>query len=172
MKTIIYVNSGKKNIIGDLIIGVLFLIISISGLFMNSKFILKLFMYIIPVALLLYAANIYRIAFKLIKTDKKHFIFFLIQALLITLCALYVILFPIESLNYIIIFIGVIFIINSINTMLLTRSNMLSFTPFLIGILLILFSNSIIETFYTLFLIVLLFIGISKIITFIYKIKQ
>ena len=174
LKTVIYVNGNnfnKNKGIGDLIIGILLLIISFTGLFMNSKFILKLVMYLIPIALLLYALNTYRIAFTLRKTDKKHFIIFLIQAIILTLVGIYIILFPIESLNYIIIFIGAILMINSINTMILTHSSILSFTPFLIGILLILFSNQIINTFYTFFLIILLFVGISKVTNFFYKLK-
>lgn len=175
MKTVIYVNNNKfnkKNNIGDLIIGLLLLIISFTGLFMNSKFILKLVMYLIPIALLLYALNTYKIAFALRKTDKKHFIIFLIQAIILTITAIYVIFFPIESLNYIIIFIGLILIFNSINTKLLTGSTFLSFTPFLIGLLLVLFSNQIINTFYKLFLIILLFIGLTKISRFLYKSKK
>lgn len=175
MKTVIYINDNKKRKnkgLGDLIIGILFLIIAFTGLFMNSKFILKLVMYLIPIALLLYSIHILKLAFSLRKTDKKHFIIFLLQGILIILGALYVIIFPIESLNYIIIFIGALIIINSINTMLLTGSRFLTFTPFLTGILLILFSNQIINTFYTIFLIILLFVGISKVTSFIYKIKK
>lgn len=174
LKTVVYVNNSKynkKKSIGDLIIGILLLIISFSGLFMNSKLILELVMYLIPIVLLLYAINIYKIAFSLRKTDKRHFIIFLVQGLILTIGAIYVLWFPIESLNYIIIFIGLILIINSINTMMLTGSSTLSFMPFLIGIILILFSNQIINTFYTLFLIILLFIGISKLINYFYKLK-
>ena len=169
MKTVIYVNNNRKSSIIDLIIGIILFIISFTGLFMESKFILKLVMYLIPIGLLLYAINTYKIAFSLRKTDKKHFIIFLLQAIILTLGSLYVIYYPIESLNYIIIFIGTILIINSINTMMLTGSSALSFMPFLIGILLILFSNLIIDTFYTLFLIVLLFVSISKITKFFLK---
>ena len=174
MKTVIFVNNDfkKKNGLGDLIIGLILFAISFSGLFMGSKFILKLVMYLVPFGLLLYALNILRIALSLIKTDKRHFVIFLIQAILIITGAIYVILFPIESLNYIIIFIGGIIIINSINTMLLTGTTFFSFGPFLIGILLILFSNSIINTFYKLFLIVLLFISISKITKFFINLKN
>jgi len=174
MKTVIFVNNQfkRKNSLGDLIIGLLLFIIAFSGLFMGSTFILKLVMYLIPIGLLIYALNIFKIALSLIKTDKKHFFIFLIQTFLIIALAIYVIWFPIESLNYIIIFIGGILIINSINTMLLTGTSTLSFGPFLLGIFLILFSNSIINTFYKLFFIVLLFIGISKITKFLIKLKN
>ena len=165
-------NSFKKNSLSKLIIGILLLAISFSGLFLNSKLILKLVMYIIPIVLILYSINIYKIALSLKKTDKKNFLIFLIQAIILTLSGIYIILFPLESLNYIIIFLGIILIINSINTMILTNSKILSFTPFLTGILLILFSNQIINTFYTLFLIILLFLGISKIISYFYMLKQ
>ena len=169
MKTIVYIKNNKKNNISDLIIGILLLTIAFSGLFMNSKLILKLVMYLIPIALLVYSINLYKIAFGLSKTDKKHFILFLMQAILLTLIAIYIVFFPIDSLNYIIIFLGSILIINSINTMILTDSKALSFMPFLFGIILILFSNQIINTFYTLFLIILLFLGISKVIHFFIK---
>lgn len=176
MRTIIYTNNSfekrKKSDFFDLILGIIFIIISISGLFMGSKLILKILMYIIPIAILLYAGNIYRIAFSLAKTDKKHFIIFLIQGIILTTVSIYSLLFPLESLNYIVIFIGAILIINSLNTMMLTNSRTISFMPFFIGIILILFSNQIINTFYTLFLIILLFIGISKLTSFFYKLKQ
>jgi hypothetical protein len=174
MRTVVFVNNNfkRKNSFGDLIIGLLLFAISFSGLFMGSKFILKLVMYLVPIGLLLYSLNILKIAISLFKTDKKHFVIFLIQAFLIMVGAIYVIWFPIESLNYIIIFIGGILIINSINTMLLTGTSALSFGPFLLGTLLILFSDSIINTFYKLFLIVLLFISISKITKFFIRLKN
>lgn len=175
MKTVIYVNGNnfnKKKGIGDLIIGILLFIISFTGLFMNSKFILKLVMYLIPSALFLYALNTYRIAFSLRKTDKKHFFIFLGQGILLTLFSIYIIVFPIESLNYILIFIGGIIMINSINTMLLTGSGCLSFMSFLTGSMLMIFSNQIINTFYTLFLIILLFVGITKVTNFFYRLKK
>lgn len=175
MKRIIYISNNtsfRRSSISDLILGLIFVMIASSGLFLNSKLILKLVMYIIPFALLLYSLSIYKMAFNLKKTDKKHFIIFLIQAIFITFLAIYVIFYPLESLNYIIVLIGTLIMINSINRMIITNSKYLSFTPFLIGILLILFSNQIINTFYTLFLIILLFIGISKLINFFYKIKK
>lgn len=174
LKTVIYVGNNtfnKKSNISDLIIGIFLLIISFTGLFMNSKLILKLVMYIIPIALIAYALNIYKIALSLRKTDKKHFIIFLIQGIILTIVAIYVIFFPLESLNYILVFIGLLLIINSLNTMMLINSRTLSFLPFLLGILLILFSSQIINTFYTLFLIILLFVGISKLINYFYKLK-
>lgn len=172
LKTIIYVNNNKynrKNNLSDLIIGILLLVISLTGLFMNSKLILKVFMYIIPMALFLYSISIYKIAFSLRKTDVKHFVIFLIQGIILTLGSIYIILFPIESLNYIVIFIGIIIIINSINNMILNNLRSIGFIPFLLGILLILFSDQIIDTFYTLLLIILLFVGASKLIKYFYK---
>ncbi len=170
MKTIIYTNNYdfKKNYLKDLIFGIVLVILSVMGLFMNSKLILKLFMYIIPIGLLLYSANIYKMAFNLRKTDAKHFIIFLLQAIFLTLLAVYVLIFPIESLNYIIIVLGIILIINSINQMIITSIPALSFTPFFIGILCLIFSNQIINTFYTLFLIIIMLVGISKVLNYFY----
>lgn len=170
MKTIIYTNNYnfKKNYLKDLIFGIVLVILSVMGLFMNSKLILKLFMYIIPIGLLLYSANIYKMAFNLRKTDAKHFIIFLLQAIFLILLAVYVLIFPIESLNYIIIVLGIILIINSINQMIITSIPALSFTPFFIGILCLIFSNQIINTFYTLFLIIIMLVGISKVLNYFY----
>ncbi len=170
MKTIIYTNNYnfRKNYLKDLIFGIVLVILSVMGLFMNSKLILKLFMYIVPIGLLLYSANIYKMAFNLRKTDTKHFIIFLLQAIFLTLLSVYVLIFPIESLNYIIIVLGIILIINSINQMIITSIPALSFTPFFIGILCLIFSNQIINTFYTLFLIIIMLVGISKVLNYFY----
>lgn len=174
MKTIIYTNNYnfKKNYLKELILGIILVTLSIMGLFMNSKIILKLFMYIIPIGLLLYSINIYKMAFNLRKTDTKHFVIFLLQAIFLTLLAIYVLIFPIESLNYIIIVLGIILIINSINQMIITSSVALAFTPFFIGILCLIFSNQIINTFYTLFLIIVMLVGISKILNYFYFKKR
>ena len=99
MKTVIYVNNYKKNYLKDLILGIVLVLVSISGLFMNSKLILKILMYLVPIGLLLYSLNIYKMAFNLRKTDPKHFVIFLIQALILTLLAIYVLIFPIKSLS-------------------------------------------------------------------------
>lgn len=168
MKTVIYVNNYKKNYLKDLILGIILVLVSISGLFMNSKLILKILMYLVPIGLLLYSLNIYKMAFNLRKTDPKHFVIFLIQALILTLLAIYVLIFPIKSLSYIIIIFGVFLIVSGINQMMLTKSSMLSFPSFFIGILCLLFSNQIINTFYTLFLIIILCVGLSKIFNYFY----
>ncbi len=171
MKTIVYTNINKfkkKNSITELIWGIILIIIAGAGLFMDSKLILKLFMYIIPLALLLYSIRIYKIAFYVKKNHMKNFIIFFTQAILLTIASIYVILFPIESLNYIIIIGGILLIINSLNKMMITGTTTFAFFPFLMGILCILFSNQIINTFYTLFLIIILFIGVSKIMNFFY----
>ena len=171
LKTIVYTNFNnfkKKNSIAELIWGIIFIAIAFAGLFLDSKLILKLFMYIIPLALLLYSIRIYKIAFYFKKNNLKNFIIFLIQGILLTLAAIYIIWFPIESLNYIIIIGGILLIINSLNKMMITGSTTFAFLPFLMGILCILFSNQIINTFYTLFLIIVLFIGVSKIMNFFY----
>lgn len=173
MKTIIYTNtSSKKGNIFDLILGILMIITAFSGLFMGSTLVLKLIMYIFPIIILLYSIKPYKIAFYFFKKNIKRFVAFIIQAIFLTISALYILFFPVESLNYIIIFIGILLIINSINNMLLTNSKGLSFIPFLFGAVCVLFSNQIISFFYTILLIFILFTGISKIITYNYYNKK
>ena len=167
MRTIIFKNYNNK--ISDLIFGILLIVISFSGLFMGSKLLLKLIMYIIPFIMLLCTIKPYKMAKYFFNKDIKNFIIFLSQAIVLTIGALYVLFFPIESLNYIIIIIGLLLIIHSINNMLLTNSKTLSFFPFILGFICVLFSNSIINTFYTLFLITTLFIGISKVTNYLYN---
>lgn len=167
MKTIIYSsNSTNKGKVTDLILGILMILISFSGLFMGSKLVLKLIMYIFPIIILLYSIKPYKVAIYFFRKDFKRFVIFLIQAILLTISALYILFYPVESLNYIIIFIGLLSIISSINNMVLTSSKRLSFIPFLFGAICILFSNQIINFFYTILLIFILFTGISKIITY------
>lgn len=165
MKTFIY----TKNSLLDLILGILLVILSFSGLFLGSKLILKLIMYIIPIILLVCSIKPYKMAIYFFNKNIKAFIACLLQAIIYTLGAIYVLFFPIESLNYIIIILGMFLVINSINNMILTNSKSISFLPFILGIICILFSNSIINTFYTLFLLVVLFWGISKITTYLYN---
>lgn len=169
MKTIIYTNDfNKGNKIKDLIYGLLMSTISFSGLFMESKLILKLIMYIIPIIILLYSIKLYKIAFYFSKKNLKKLIISFLQSITLTSVAIYIIFFPIESLNYVIITIGVLFIINSLNNIILYNTK-LSFPSFFFGILCILFSNVIINTFYTFMLIIILAIGISKVTTYFYK---
>lgn len=173
MKTIIYSNSiNKKGKITDLVFGILMILIAFSGLFMGSTLVLKLIMYIFPIIILLYSIKPYKVAVYFFRKDFRRFIVFLIQAILLTLSALYILFFPVESLNYIIVFIGILLIINSINNLLLTSSKRLSFIPFLFGSFCILFSNQIINFFYTILLIFILFTGISKIISYSYYNKK
>lgn len=173
MKTIIYTNNfNKKNTIFDLILGIIMILLAFTGLFMNSKFILKLVMYIIPFIILLYTIKPYKMAFYFLKKDIKKFIIFFLQAITLTIGAGYVLFFPIQSLNYIIIIIGILLIINSFNNILLTDNKSVSFFPFFLGIICILFSNGIINTFYTIFLIFILFSGISKVTKYIYDKKR
>lgn len=173
MKTIIYSNSINKNgKITDLVFGILMILIAFSGLFMGSTLVLKLIMYIFPIIILLYSIKPYKVAVYFFRKDFRRFIVFLIQAILLTLSALYILFFPVESLNYIIVFIGILLIMNSINNLLLTSSKRLSFIPFLFGSFCILFSNQIINFFYTILLIFILFTGISKIISYSYYNKK
>ena len=173
MKTIIYSNSINKNgKITDLVFGILMILIAFSGLFMGSTLVLKLIMYIFPIIILLYSIKPYKVAVYFFRKDFRRFIVFLIQAILLTLSALYILFFPVESLNYIIVFIGILLIMNSINNFLLTSSKRLSFIPFLFGSFCILFSNQIINFFYTILLIFILFTGISKIISYSYYNKK
>ena len=172
MKTIIYSNNNKQGKITDLILGITMILVAFSGLFMGSTLVLKLIMYIFPIIILLYSIKPYKIAFYFLKKDFKRFIAFIIQAIFLTISALYILFYPVESLNYIIVFIGILAIINSINNMLLTNSKRLSFMPFLFGTICVLFSNQIINFFYTILLIFILFTGISKIITYNYYKKR
>lgn len=148
------------------------ILVAFSGLFMGSTLVLKLIMYIFPIIILLCSIKPYKIAIYFFRKNFKRFIAFLIQAVALTLSALYILFFPVESLNYIIVFIGILSIINSINNTLLTNSKKLSFIPFLFGAICILFSNQIINFFYTILLIYILFTGISKIVTYTYYKKR
>lgn len=173
MKTIIYTNNqNKKGKISELILGTIMIILAFTGLFFDSKLILKLVVYIIPFIILLYTIKPYKIALYFLRKNIKRFIIFLIQAIILDVSAIYILFFPIESLNYIIIVVGILLIINNINNMMLTNSKPISFISFLFGIICILFSNQIINTFYTIFLIFILFTGIYKVTTYIYLKKN
>ena len=122
--------------------------------------------------MLLYSIKPYKVAFYFLRKNIKRFIAFLIQAILLTIISLYILIFPVESLNYIIMIIGGLLLINSINNMILTNSKALSLFPFILGSICILFSNQLIRIFYTFILLLILFIGISKLTTYIYQNKK
>jgi len=160
----------SNNNIKNLITGIILCIISISGLFLDTKLALKLVMYIIPIILIIYSLKTIKMALYFKKNYISRFIILFIQALLIITLALYIIFNPIESLNYLIILGGLILLINCINNIIFYKTR--SYFQFILAILCIVFSNEIINTFYTIFLISILFIGISKITTYLYLRKK
>jgi len=167
MKTIIISNYNKnKPAISNLIFGILMILISLSGLFMGSTLVLKLLMYIFPVIILICSIKPYKMAIYFLKKDLKRFIIFITQAVFFTLSAIYMLFFPTESLNYIIIGIGILTLISNINNMILYSKNRLSFTSFIFSAICILFSKQIINMFYTILLLFILFLGISKTTTY------
>ena len=173
MKTIIISNYNKNDAKpSNLIFGILMILISLSGLFMGSTLALKLLVYIFPIIILIFSIKSYKMAQYFFKKDIKRFIIFITQAIFLTTFALYILFFPIESLNFIIIGIGILTLISNINNMIIYNSKRLSFTSFIFSLICMLFSKQIINIFYTILLLFILFIGISKTTTYFINIAK
>lgn len=168
MKTIIYTNK-RKNKNEDkytvLAKGILALLVSIAGLCFNSKLILKLFVYIFPIGLIIYSATILKKAIYCLSKNKKEGISFLIKGLIPLTIALYIIFNPINTLSLIITIVGSLILVNALWSFLIM--GYLPISQIIIGLICALFSQTIIDTFYTLFLIFVLIYGIYKVLEFV-----
>jgi hypothetical protein len=166
-----YKRQYKKELITDLVQGIIFLIIAISGLFFGDKLLLKLFIYIFPLFILTYAVNLFSLGMGAINKHRNQGISFFIQALLYALFAVYIFLNPISSLGYVLSFVGAAILINAVVKMIYFP-NYVPLGSLLGAGILILFADSLINLFYNMAMVLLLFFGISKISKFIYSIKN
>ena len=166
-----YNNQYRKELITDLVQGILFIVIAGAGLFFGDKLLLKLFIYIFPLFILTYAVNLFSLGIGALKKHMNQAIAFFIQSVIYTLFAIYIFLNPISSLGYVLVIIGAIILANAIIKMIYFPN----YVPLgsLIGAgLLILFADSLINIFYTIVMIFLLLFGISKINKFIHSLKN
>ncbi len=165
------IKQKEKTQVFGLVQGIILFIIAFAGLFLESKILLKLVVYLIPLLLIVYSMRLLTIAERLKKLDTSISITYLIQSILTMIISVYILCHPLDSLNFILIAVGLIIIINSISAMTYEKSY-LPVGSIFIGIMLMLFPKEIVTTFYTLFLIVLLIYSIWKIITSIEIIKK
>lgn len=166
-----YKKQYSKELIYDLILGIILVLISISGLFFGSKLLLKIGIIIFPLLLLIYGINLLMISSSLLKNFPKQASSFAIQAILALIVAIYIILNPIETLSYILIIAGCFIIFNSIFKILLFGSYV-PVTTLLIGIIMVLFSNELINIMYYFIMILVLMAGTGLITNAYYKIKN
>lgn len=166
-----YKHQYRKELITDLVQGILLLVIACSGLFFDSKLLLELIIYIFPIFILTYAVNLFWMGIGTLKYKISQSIIFFIQSLLFILFAIYIILNPIGSLGYVLVIIGSIIIINALIKMLYFP-NYFPVTSFIGGGILILFADALINFFYSIAMVILLILGVSKISKFIYSIKH
>lgn len=166
-----YKSQYKKELITDLIQGIIFLVISCSGLFFGDKLLLNIVIYIVPLFILIYAINLFSIGLSIFKGKKRKSISFFIQALVFVLFSIYIFLNPIKSLNYVLIIIGAVIITNAI-IKTIYFPNYFPIGSFIFGGILIIFSEALINFFYTIVMFFLLMFGISKISKFIYYLKN
>lgn len=177
-KIIIIGNDFKENVKKykkfNLLQGIILIIIGITGLFFNSKILLRLAVYMFPILVLSHAVKTLMNALSIRKTDTKSFWSMIIQAFLLFTCAVYVIINPFTTLQYLIISIGVLFIINSVVQFIFTKGSITPVASTIIGVLCLIFPNQIIDIFYTVVLIIILITGIFKLsmATFINRINR
>lgn len=165
-----YKDQYKKDLVFSIILGVILIVLAASGLF-GSKLLLKIGIVLFPVLMIIYATNLLTIGLSMYKKYKHQARTYFLQALLVALIAIYIIINPIETLNWIIILVG-IFIIASGLVKMLYFPGYIPVLSFVGGGLLILFSNIIIEFIYFIVLIILFGKGISLLYNSITKIKN
>lgn len=166
-------NSKKyKNF--NLIQGIILVILGITGLFFDSKILLRLAVYVFPILVLTHAAKVLVNAFSVRKTDIKSFWFMIIQSFLLLICSFYVIINPFDTLQYLVVSAGVLLIVNSIVQFVFTKGSIIPAASTIIGVLCIIFPSQIIDIFYTIILVIMLIVGVFKIsiATFINRINR
>ena len=166
-----YKKQYKKEVGYELFLGILLIVISISGLFFGSKLLLKMGIIIFPLLILCYGIKLLLISLSLLKNFPKQASSFIIQALLAFIIAIYIILNPIETLSLILIIAGAFIVANSIVKILLFGSYV-PVTTLLLGILLMLFSNELINIMYYFVMVLVLMAGAGLITSSYYKIKN
>ena len=161
----------RKELITDLIQGILLLVISCAGLFFGSKLLLKIIIYIFPLFILTYAINLFSMGISAIKNNQNQGISFFIQAAIFALFAVYIFFNPIDTLGFVLVVLGIAILANAVIKMIYFP-NYMPIGSFIGGMLLILFSDFLIDIFYSIVMVFLLMFGISKISKFIYSINK
>lgn len=158
----------------NLLQGIILILIGITGLFFDSKILLRLAVYVFPILVLSHMVKILMSAFAIRKENIKHFWVMLVQALLLFLGALYVIINPFDTLNYLVMGIGLLFVINSVVQFIFTKGSIAPVATIVIGLLCLIFPNQIIDIFYTIILVIILIVGVFKLsaATFVTKINR
>ena len=166
-----YKKQYKKELIYELILGVLLIVIAISGLFFGSKLLLKMGIIIFPLLILSYGIKLLLISMSLFRNFPKQASSFLIEAFLTFIIAIYIIINPIETLSFILIIAGAFIVASSIMKIMLFGSYV-PVTTLLLGILLMLFSNELINIMYYFVMVLVLMAGAGLITSAYYKIKN
>ena len=165
-----YKRQYRKELITDLVQGILLIVIALCGLFLGDALLLKLAIYIFPLFILTYAVNLFSMGLGVGKKNQKQAISFFIQAVIFAGIAIYIFLNPFGSLGFVLVVLGGIIIANAVIKMIYFPN----YTPvgsIICGLFLMVFADSLIKFFYTIAMIIILMIGISKISKFIYSIK-
>lgn len=167
MKEVVIINDNVKENLKkyknfNLLQGIILIIIGITGLFFDSKILLRLAVYVFPILVLSHVAKILMNAFAIRKTDSKSFWIMLVQALLLFICAGYVIINPFDTLQYLVAGVGLLFIINSVVQFIATKGSIAPVATIVIGVLCLIFPGQIIDIFYTIILVIILIVGVFK----------
>lgn len=182
-KNVIIVNNGftdnlkesfRKFRLFNLIQGIILIIIGVTGLFFNAKIFLRLAVYVLPLLLLSYVAKTVMMAIPIRKSDFKSFVVMIIQAFLLLVSAIYVIFYPFDTLQYLVMGIGVLLVMDSVVKFIYTEGSVYPVTSTILGLLCLVFPNQLINIFYKAVLAFILIIGIFKIssATFFLRVKK
>lgn len=154
-----YKEKAFRDNTGNLAGGILLTVVSLLALFMDKNILLRFLIIIVPIVMLIHVA---RRVHLLIKGESLSISGEVLQLILITLLAFYIIANPVSSLALLLRLIGGYFIIRAFVILVASNYPVPVFT-FILGLFLVIFSNEIVGTLYTIFFIVTLLIGVSMI---------
>ena len=166
--------SFRKFKLFNLIQGIILIIIGVAGLFFNAKIILRLAVYVLPLLLLSYVAKTLIMAYPLRKSDFKTFIVMIVQATMLLISAIYVIFYPFDTLQYLIMGIGVLLVMDSVVKFIYTQGSIYPVTSTILGLLCLVFPSQLINIFYKAVLAFILLLGLFKLsaATFLARVKE
>ncbi len=166
-----YKKQYRDEMVTNFIQGLILVTIALLGIIFGQKILLKLIIYIFPLFILTYAVNLFIMGLRSLKINMKTAISFFIQAVIPFGLALYIFFDPISSLGLVLVIIGILIILNGIIKMIYFP-DYIPVSAFITGGMLILFSDFLINLFYTMVMVFLLFVGIGKIGKAIYSFKE
>ena len=149
--------------------GILFAVIGLVSLFFDRSIGQITLLFIFPILIISIALELFFLADRYKELDTKRWILLLIEGFILLFGAVYFIFNPVEMAELFIKWIGVLIIFRSLMKLVilpnkLVEEYVLIILSFLLGLALILFTSTVLNTLYTIILIVFVVYGVFKIV--------